>query len=112
MQSLKLELVQNPPARINSPPVDSRGSESGWLGVPVNEISPPKDNPPPLSMVLDRISKSPPNGWANEKLAAACKEAAPALMINLLKKIPFKINRLHSFGWNYIFIKWLNLLVR
>ena len=88
MRSLILELAQNPPARANSPPVDIRGSESGWPIVPVNENSPPEDKPPPLSIVLDRISKLPPDDWANEKLAATINEAATALMINLRKKNP------------------------
>lgn len=33
--------------------------------VPVREKSPPNDVPPPLSMVLFVISKSPPEDWAS-----------------------------------------------
>ena len=90
MPPLIVELTQNPPASANSRPVDIRGSESGWPLVPVDENSPPEGKPLPLSIVLDTGSKLPPDDWANEKLAAAGKEAAMALMINLRKKNPFQ----------------------
>ena len=46
--------------------------------------------------VINQADRMERSRLANEKLAAACKEAAPVLMINLLKKIPFKVEPVHS----------------